>query len=104
MNSSPYKNWLLVRDKLVEQLKDRAVKLALKKILGSVMTGGFKGWIVKFIAEYLFEEIGEPIIKLSIRKGFLVVDKISGNITVKKIDRAKEEENEEDYADNIGDV
>lgn len=104
MKSDPYTIWLLVRDRLVEHFKDKAVKFALKKLLGSAMAGGFKGWLVKFIAEYLFEEIAEPVIKLAIRKGFLVVDKISGHITVKKINKAKENNDEDSYVDSIGSV
>jgi len=96
--------WRAVRDKLVEHLKGKAVRLALKKILGAAAMGGFKGWLVKFIVTELFEEVAEPLIKLAVRKGFLLYDKAEGAIKIKKLNEAKEDGNEEDYRTTIGSV
>lgn len=92
------------KTQLIKFLKGEFVKLALKKVLGSVAFGGFKGWLVKFIATELFEELGEPVIKYSIRKGQLLYDKAAGEIKVKKYERAKEEGDEDAYSDSISNV
>ena len=85
-------------------LKDVAVKIALKKLLGSVLAGGPKAWIIKFIVSELFEEIVEPLIKLSIRKGLLLYDITEGKITIKKITSAKEQGDSDAYRRNVSDV
>jgi len=94
--------WRFIRDQIVEHLKGKAIKLALKKVLGSVMAGGIKGWLVKFVVTELFEEIAEPLIKLAIRKGFVLYDKIEGSINVKQTEKAKDEGNYDDYLDHVG--
>jgi hypothetical protein len=89
---------------LIKFLKGEFLKLALKKILGSAAAGGFKAWLVKYIATELFEEVAEPLIKWQIRKGMLAVDKINGSIKVKKYEKAKEAGDESTYTDVIGSV
>ena len=89
---------------LIDFLKGSAIKAALRKILGSALMGGFKAWLVKFAVTELFEQLVQPIILLSIRKGLLFYDKTKGKIRVKKIKKAKEEGNEQDYDTGIDDV
>jgi hypothetical protein len=89
---------------LIEFLKGSAVKLALKKILGTAAMGGVKGWLIKLIVTELFEEIAEPVIKYLIRKGALAYDKAEGKIKIKKLERAKEANNEADYNSTIDDI
>ena len=96
--------WPLVRGQIISFLKGEFIKLALKKVLGSAAMGGFKAWLVKFIATELFEEVAQPIIEMSIRKGFYVYDKIDGHIKVKKIEKAKESNDRDSYRRNIGGV
>jgi hypothetical protein len=89
---------------LINFLKGSAVKLAIKKILGTAAVGGIKGWLIKIIVTELFEEIAEPLIKLALRKGLLVYDKIDGNIKIKRLEKAKEENNETNYNSTIDDI
>ena len=89
---------------LIDFLKGSAVKFALRKILGSAVMGGFKAWLVKFIVSELFEHVAQPVILLSLRKGLLFYDKTQGKIRVKKIQKAKEEGDEQTYDSNIDDV
>jgi len=69
-------------DRIKEFLKGKAVKLAIKKILGSAAMGGFKAWLIKFIVTELFEEIAEPIIDLGVRKIGYVVDVVDANFAL----------------------
>ena len=89
---------------LIAFLKGSAVKLAIKKILGTAAVGGIKGWIIKIIVTELFEEVAEPLIKLALRKGFLAYDKIDGSIKIKKLEKAKAENNETSYNSTIDDI
>jgi hypothetical protein len=97
-------NWQKVKEIIISHLKGAAVKAALKKVLGSSSAGGFRGWLVKFITVELFDELAAPVIKFSIRKGFLIYDKIDGSFKLKKINKAKDENNTNDYWDNIGSI
>lgn len=78
------------------------LKVAMKNALP--MASGFTSWIVKIIIENLFNVIGVPIINFAIRKGLVLYDKNQGKIKVKKLRKAKEEGNEQDYNDTIDDV
>jgi len=91
----------IVRDKLIEHLKGKAVKLALKKILGSAMAGGFKAWLVKYIVTELFEEIAQPVINYGFRKFGYQVEVYHGKKLLKKIQNA---ENDDDWRDLAGRV
>ena len=94
----------MLKTYIINFLKSEAIKLALKKILGNAVAGGFKAWLIKLIITELFEEVAEPVIRLAIRKGQLVVDKTSGKMKVKRIERAKDEGDEDAYTRNIGSV
>jgi len=96
--------WAAFKKYLIDFLKGSAVKFALRKILGSAVMGGFKAWLVKFIVTELFEQVAEPLILLSMRKGLLFYDKTRGKIRIKKIQQAKEEGDENTYDSNIDDV
>jgi len=89
---------------LIQFLKGEAIKLALKKLLGSAAAGGIKGWIIKFVVEQLFEEVAQPIIELGFRKMGYLVHRIEGEIILKKIKDAKNENDFDRYRRNIGRV
>ena len=93
-----------LKDALINFLKGQAVKLALKKFLGSAVAGGFKAWLVKFIVKELYDEIAEPLIKMGINHVGYIYDKQKGKIQVKLIERAKDENNHEDYRNTVNDV
>ena len=100
--SKPF--WKRIRDVLLEQLKGAAVKAALKKLLGSATMGGFQAWVIKFIVTELFEEVAEPLIKLTFRKGMLIYDKADGRMKLKKIRKSKDENDADTYWDTISDI
>lgn len=92
--------WATFKDYLIKFLRGEAVKLALKKLLGSAAAGGFKAWLVTFVVKELYDEVAEPIIKLAFRKSGYVYNKIDGKIKIKKLREARNE-NDEDAYDNI---
>ena len=86
---------------LIDFLRGSAVKLALKKILGSAAAGGFVGWIVTYIVTELFEEIAEPLILAGINRIGYTYDKIEGKVLIKELNEA---ENETDYDSTVNDI
>lgn len=94
----------IIKDQLIKFLKTKAVKAALKRLLGSATAGGFYGFIITYIVENLFEQLAEPIINLAYRKGMLFYDRREGKLKVGRYERAKEEGDEDEYTSNIGSV
>ncbi len=85
-------------------MKGQALRLALKKILGSAVIGGPKAWIIKFIISELFDEIGEPLIRAGLNQIGYYYDKIDGNIQIKKLKDARGKNDADAYnraSDNI---
>ena len=97
-------DWKSVKNYILGQAERFFIDFALKKILGSAAGGGFKVWIIKMVAGKLFKEIGEPLLQLAVRKGFLLYDIKQGQILVKKIEDAKREKDAEEYFKHIGNV
>lgn len=88
---------------VIQYLKSAAVKAALLKFLGSAVSGGWKAWIIKFIVAELFEEIAEPIIKASFRQVGYAYDRVDGEIKVKKLNKAREDDDKETYNSIVDD-
>lgn len=86
---------------ILDQLKGRLVKAALKKFLGSGAALGFKGWLITFIATELFESLAVPLLNYLKRKGMLFYDRTQGKIKVRRLEQAKEEGNEDNYNDIV---
>ena len=81
-------------------LKQGAVKIALLKFLGPA-AAGWQAWIVSFIATELFEEIAEPIIRLTFRKAGWSYNRINGEVILKRIEDAKNSNDKHKYIVNI---
>ena len=96
--------WNNFKPQLIKYLKGEAVKLALQKLLGSALAGGFRGWLIKYAVEYLFEEVAEPIAKLTLRNVGYVYHRVEGKVILKKIQKAKEEGDGEDYDSAVDDL
>lgn len=86
---------------ILEQLKGQAVKLALKKILGSAAAGGFKAWLVKFVVENLWDEFVEPLMNAALVEVKYIKDKIDGKITADKIEKARRSGDASSYNDAV---
>lgn len=92
---------MFTKEKVIAFLKGSAVKFAIKKILGAALTGGFKVWLIKFIVTELFEEIAEPLIKLSFRKVGYYYHVKEGAHVLEKIEDA---ESRDDWRDSLRDT
>ncbi len=92
-NSSKFLDNLL--DVIVEHLKGRVFKLALKKLVGT--STGVQAWLIKFATENLWDELVSPLISAALVEIKYTKHKIEGNITAEKIKKARESGNEDDY-------
>lgn len=73
-----------LKEPILSVLESEAVKFALKKLLGSLLIGGFRAWAIKFVVEHMFEELAKPLIDLSFRKiGYTIEVKNGEQILVK---------------------
>lgn len=89
------------KDWLIPFLKGQAVKAALKKILGSAVMGGFQGWLVKYVVTELYEEIGEPIIKMALNHMGYLYDRQKGKVLIKRLNNAEDENTYNTISDDI---
>lgn len=90
-----------LKEILIKQLRGEAVKLALKKILGSSYAGGFKAWLVTLIVKELYDELGEPILRAGLNYVGYTYDKIHGEVLIKKLREAKDETEYDRRLDDI---
>ena len=97
-------NWRSFRTILYNYLKGAAVKAALLKFLGSAVAGGWKAWVIKFLVKEAMEEVIIPLLNYMQREALFGYDIINGKLKVKRIDKAKEEGDEETYWDTIGSI
>ena len=88
----------------IDLLKREAVKSALIKLLGSAALGGIRAWAIKFLVENMFEQVAEPIIRASFIKLGYMYNRAEGEILVKKLNRAKKENNEGNYDSAVDDI
>lgn len=89
---------------ILEHLKGRVFKLALKKILGSAYAGGFKAWLVQFLIENLWDEIVNPLLNAGLVEIKYIKDKVEGRITADKIDKARKSGDQTNYDIAVDDV
>lgn len=103
MENKDRKFW---RDKIAGFLKGKAIALAVKWIgtkAAWLITGPW-GWVVNILLTFLWNQFGGPAIRWVIRKGALKVDLAQGRIRIKKINKAKEDEDDETYWDTMSDI
>ena len=61
-------------------------------------------WLVDLLVSKLMDDVLMPATNYLINNGMLIYDKMEGKIKINKIQRAIDENNDDDYWDNIGTV
>jgi len=97
-NLEKFKVWLIA------QLKGQALKLALKKLLGTAAAGGFKVWLIKYIVTELYDEIAEPLIKMALNHAGYIYDKNAGKIHISRLKKARADHDQETYDSTSDDI
>lgn len=93
--------WLTLRPILLNFLRAEALKLALKKILGSAVAGGLRGWLIKTLFDVAYDELEDRVIKPVLREAGYTFEKVRGKILIKRLNDA---ETNDDYNDTIDDI
>lgn len=78
-----------IKSSLIRFLKTKAVKAALKKILGSAVAGGPYAWIVTYIVSELYDEVAKPIIQAAFEKLGYAYEVKKGEIVLRRIENAE---------------
>lgn len=91
-----------VWESVLEQLRGRAVKLALIKLIGT--TVGFKAWLIKFVLENLIDEVGIPVVNAGVVEVKYYFDKKDGTKVAIKIEKARSGDDQGDYDDAVDDL
>lgn len=90
--------WQYVRDIILNILERIAIETILKKLLNTTVMGGVKGWLVKFVVKnYLIDKAAKPLVDMIYRELGYVYDVQKGKATVKKIKKAKEQNDQDAY-------
>lgn len=98
-------DWKRIRDIIYAILKDNGLRALIKWAVTKTAAGaGFKAWLIKEIAEHLYDEIGEPVVKAILAKAGYLYTKVEGTVIVNKIEEAKNENNQADYDTNMDDL
>lgn len=95
---------ILLKQILIKILKGKAFKFLALKIFGTATIGGFKAFLVRMIVKYGFKYIAKPIAQEVIRQGFYQYDRINGTILIKKMQKAKDENNQDNYDRSVDDI
>lgn len=96
--------WPTLKSVLIEQLKGKAVKVALKAFLKSGAGAGIKAWLIKFVVEELIEEVGIPIINALQVETLYSYDRMTGKVMAKKLNRSREDGDAQNYNDAADDI
>ena len=99
---SPF--WLSIRSYLINFFRGQAIRLALKKILGSAAVGGFKAMVIKWIVTHFYDEFAVPLIKAAFRAKGLVFDIVDGHILIKKMKKAEDDNDQVVYDSTVDDI
>ena len=98
------KKWLLspaLQNKVVQFLKDKLIKAALLKFLGSAAAGGIKAWIIKFVVTELVEASDEYVIEPLFRKLGYYLDRQEGKNVYKQLEDSSTDDDWIDAANRV---
>lgn len=73
-------------DKILKYIEEKAVKAVFKKL---IITGGFKGWVIKFVIGELVEEADEKMLEPLLRNINLLGDRADGTKVFGRIHNAE---------------
>lgn len=98
--------WAIFKAAVLKVLKNKVIEIALAKLIktSSFFAGGFGGWLAGFVVKHLYNHLAEPIALLVLRKSKKLYDKTEGKYYIAKMEEAKNENDPDRYASNVGRV
>jgi hypothetical protein len=82
-------------------LQEALVKKALAMFIKTAASGGLKAWLIKFIAEELFEEVGKPTANYILVEVRYRIDVFEGKRILKRLQGAASAEDYDRAVDDI---
>ena len=90
---------------LIDLIKQRAVKAALLKVLGSAAVGGFRARIITwFIKDIIFDKKLRPLMRKVFSSIGYVFDEIDGHIKIGKLEEAEANNDQVTYDNTVDDI
>ena len=85
--------WTALEPALLTILKQEAMKLVVKNLIKG--SGGLQAWIVQVTAEYLYDEVADPLVRAAIVEGKYQVHIYQGKVFVRALKEADENNDRE---------
>lgn len=70
----------------------------------SLVNRGPIKWITEKFIEYIWDKSGDKAVRFVLRKGWLIYDVADGHFKIKKVNKAKDENDDSTYWDTISDI
>lgn len=97
--------WEVVKSHLFDYLKKNVAKIAISKLIKSgLKITALKEWVISLIVDHLYDEIGEPVLKLILNRAEYMANKIDGKLIVTKIKEAQRENDQTSYDHSMDDL
>lgn len=97
--------WEVVKSYLLSYLQQNVAKIAIAKLIkAGLKITTFKEWLISLIVDYLYDDIGEPILKLLLNRAEYAVEYIDGKLIVSRIKKAKNENDQTSYDHAMDDL
>lgn len=91
------------KEKIIAFFKTKFMEKAIVALF-KIAPKGFYGWVVNIILSKLYDEIGEPLVEAGVRKVGYVYHKVEGKVLIKRLKKAQEDGNEDEYDDITTDI
>jgi len=96
--------WGVLKTLLIDLIGRKLIKAGIAKLALYTVVGPFKAWLVSLLVDELLDHIVIPVLnELQVVAEF-ETDKASGRKKIKKIDKAKHDNDIQTYANTLSDV
>lgn len=89
---------------LKKSLRSKAVKLALRKILGSAVVAGPLATVIAYLVGEVFDDMANPLINRISNKLGAVIRKWDGEELVLRVKKAREDNDQTNYDSGVDDI
>ena len=90
-----------LKNAIIDILQKKVITLALKKLLGAAVLGGFWGWVISYIAKHLFNEVVIPLVEKAFIEFEFIYDVKEGKKKLKEVRNVK---NSNEWRTSVSDI
>jgi len=96
-----YLKKVISKEAILNWIKKWIIEFAFRKILGSAIVGGVKGWLIKYGINWLWKQYLGPGLRYLFRKVEMLIRKRDNKKNIGKLNKAKNEKEFDDAFDNL---